>query len=87
MHMVYYMYVYIYIIYTYLSPSLSMYIYIWCIFPCSGWCTSPWVKQVALERALAENQAKSYFVPGISGRAFFLLMVIVIDYGHPIFLI
>ena len=44
----------------------------------------PWVKQVALERALAENQAKSYFVPGISGRAFFLLMVIVIDYGHPI---
>ena len=36
----------------------------------------PWVKQVALERALAENQAKSYFVPGISGRAFFLLWLL-----------
>jgi len=63
-----YIYIYIYGVYSHVLVGVH----------------PPWVKQVALERALAENQAKSYFVPGISGRAFFLLMVIVIDYGHPI---
>ena len=75
-------YIYILSIHIYLL-SLSICIYMVYI-PMFWLVYIPWVKQVALERALAENQAKSYFVPGISGRAFFLLMVIVIDYGHPI---